>query len=157
MKRYSPTCIVFLALLIVAALVFFLQRHTSSRLRSVQIDGFCWDETSHTYIPFAIQIDDERDLAEVRPWRHSLHQQAQKKALYRLLPPLRRTQCENSLRQGLERVTLVYEDGRREELTVNIYATPFRNQWIESESATAALLFALRWIFLATFNYPFCY
>jgi hypothetical protein len=104
----------------------------------------------------AIQFDDERALAEVIPWRHSLHQQAQKKALYRLLPPLGRTQCENSLRQGLERVTLIYEDGRREELTDNVYATPFRNQWIESQTAAAALLFALHWIILAVLSFPFC-
>ena len=158
MKRHSPTCVTLRALLIiVAALVFLLQTRTSDRLRSVRIDGFCWDETTEQCIPLAIQIDDERALAEVIPWRHSVHQQAQKKALCRFLPPLGRTQCENSLRQGLERVTLIYEDGRREELTVNVYASPFRNQWTESQTATAVLLFALRCIIVAVLNFPFCY
>ncbi len=54
-------------------------------------------------------------------------------------------------------MTLIYEDGRREELTVNVYATPFRNQWIESQTATAALVFALRGMILAVQNYPFCF
>jgi hypothetical protein len=53
-------------------------------------------------------------------------------------------------------VTLIYEDGRQEKMTVNIFATPFRSQWIESETAAAALLFALRWIILAVLNFPFC-
>jgi hypothetical protein len=155
MKRYVSTCCLLVALLIVTALVFWRESRTPGRLRCVQIDGPCWDDTTVGRVDLTIQIDDEQTLAQVKPWRHWVRATARKKALQELWPPLRRSPCENALRQGLERVTLVYEDGHREELgVVNIYATPFRHNWAESKSALTTLLLALRWMILTFLGFP---
>jgi hypothetical protein len=154
MKRYLSTCCLLVALLIVTVLVFWRESRTPGRLCCVQIDGICWDDTTESCFPLTIQIDDESTLAQVRPWRQSVRATARKKVLQELLPPLRRSQCENALRQGLERVTLVYEDGHREGLGVNIYATPFRNQWIESQTSMNTLLLAVRCMILTFLGFP---
>ena len=134
MKRTPPTLVILLTVLSLAALACWLQGHHGGRLRHAEVEGFSRDRDTDTWARTTVRVEDPAVLAQVGPWRASLRQQAGKKALRRLLSWFGPSYCENALRQPMERLTLVYEDGRREQEWVNVYRTPFRDCWKEAKA-----------------------
>ena len=92
--------------------------------------GFRWDEETQRCVSVVVRVDDPRVLAQVRPWRGAACREARHESLRRLGRWLSsRPHCEYALRQLVERLTLVYEDGRREVEDVDIHRTPFGDCW----------------------------
>ena len=104
-------------------------RYSEAGLCCAVIEGHRWDEKSQRFDPVVIRIDDPQLLAQVQPWRDSMRREARNQALRRAVPWLFRRYCENALRQPMETLTLVFEDGCHESEHVNVYKTPFGDCW----------------------------
>jgi hypothetical protein len=128
MKRRPPVILAFIAVAVVC--IFAWLRDQRAGLRYAEVEGFRWDEKTQRCISVVLRVDDPQLLAQVQPWRDAVRREARNKALQDLLPWLQhRPQCENALRQPMERLTLGYEDGHRETEQVNVYKTPFGDCW----------------------------
>jgi len=128
-----PLAVLILAAVAVVACVTLL-RHADAGLCYVAVEGYQWDERNQRLNSLSVWIDDPRLLAQVQPWRDSMRREARDQLLRRLLGQLRLGRyCENSLRQPMESLTLVYDDGRREVERVNICKTPFGDCWRQAK------------------------
>ena len=112
--------------------------YANAGIRYAQVEGCRWDEKTQRCIAVIIRVDDPQLLAQVEPWREAVRRDARDEALRRLVRWLqRRPHCENALRQPMERLTLVYENGHRETEQVNVYKTPFGDCWQKSQRSGA--------------------
>jgi hypothetical protein len=128
--------IVGIALAIVALVAFSFYHPSKGQLCYAELQGLWWDKKSDKGVLKLIRIEEPHLLAKLVAWRDSLEQQARaenfRQLQQRLLPWLYPRQSENALRQILERLTLVYEDGHIETKNVDVNKTPLRDSWYAS-------------------------
>jgi hypothetical protein len=114
MKRHH-VAIVVIAALAIAGVIAWLWYDNTGHLSYAELEGFRWDEKGERYHKVTIRVDDPQLLVQVQPWRDAVRREARDKSLRRFVRWLQgRQHCENALRQPMERLTLVYENGHRE-------------------------------------------
>jgi hypothetical protein len=114
------------------AIVAYFQ-YSGPALSYAEVEGFRWDKNTGRCISLVIRVDDPRVLAKVQSWRRATWWKARRQQLLRFARSLQgQRQSENALRQPVEALTLVYDDGRREVEAIDIRQTPFRDLWQEA-------------------------
>ncbi len=129
MKRRPRTVVALFALAMLGVLAW-LRFGSAGRLSYAEVRGRQWDEKTKSSIWVVIRVDDPQVLAQVQPWRDALRQEAREASLKRLARWLRgRQHSENAMRQPIDCLALVYENGHQEILAVNVYQTPFATSY----------------------------
>jgi hypothetical protein len=137
MKRRSLVVLVLFALAVGGVLACF--RSPRPGLRYAEIEGDRYDEKTQHWIRVVVRVEDPRVLARVRPWRNAERQKEFNESVRRLERWIQGIpNCVNSLKQigllGIQRLTLVYEDGHREIVeSIDVEESPFRDCWQEAE------------------------
>jgi len=107
--------IVAIATLAVLGMIAWFWNDNASKLSYAEIEGPHWDKNAQRIGRVSIRADDPQLLAQVQPWRDALRREARNASFRRMVRHLQGAHhCENALRQPMERLTLVYENGKRE-------------------------------------------
>jgi hypothetical protein len=104
-----------IAALAFAGVVACFWYYNAGQISYAELKGFGWDEKAEDFVTITLRVDDPQLLAQVQPWRDALRREACDESVRRFVRLLLgRQHCENALRQPMERLTLVYENGHRE-------------------------------------------